>query len=53
MEHRDRTLAPFCQQIAEEVRGQLRDTIAKELSDAVVAELCKVADVKTFNMDGK
>jgi hypothetical protein len=61
MEHRDRTLAPFCQrlpshkcqQIAEEVRGQLRDTIAKELSDAVVAELCRVADVKTFNMDGK
>jgi hypothetical protein len=33
--------------------GQLRDTIAKELPDAVVAELCKVADVKTFNMDGK
>ena len=30
----------------EEVRGQLRDTIAKELSDAVVAELRKAADIK-------
>ncbi|MBT3915509.1 MAG: peptidylprolyl isomerase [Rhodospirillaceae bacterium] len=37
----------------EEVQAQLRDRIAKELSDAVVAELRKAADVKTFGMDGK
>ncbi len=37
----------------EEVRGQLRETIAKELSDAVIAELRKAADVKTFGPDGK
>jgi len=37
----------------EEVRAQLRDRIAKELSDGVVAELRKAADVKTFGMDGK
>ncbi len=37
----------------EEIRAQLRERIAKELSDGVVAELRKAADVKTFGMDGK
>lgn len=37
----------------EEVREQLRETISRELSEAVVAELRDKADVKTFGLDGK
>lgn len=37
----------------EDVQDQLRKRISKELSEAVVAELRKAADVKTFGPDGK
>lgn len=37
----------------EVVRGQLRQTISKDLADAIVAELRKGAEVQTFGPDGK
>ena len=36
-----------------EARGQLRQTIAKQIANDVITELRKSADVKTFGPEGK